>query len=234
MSMNIRRERLMEGAARAEGLVVVIDVIRAFTTAAHALAAGGREVVLFDGADEARAAKAREPEAFLMGEVGGAPPAGFDHGNSPSLLPGHLVRGRRVLQRTGFGTRCVLAATRAREVWASSLVVASATARVVRAALAREPGLPVTFVESGGAPEGDDAVADLLEALVRGERPDVAAIVARVRASEAAHEITGRARPHSPPDDIDRCVAVDAFDFALRVTRDGDAVIVRAAPTPPR
>lgn len=225
--MLIRRERLREGAARAEGIVVVIDVIRAFTTAAHALAAGAREVVLFDGVDEARAARALDPAAFLMGEVGGAPPPGFDHGNSPSLLPVDAVRGRRVLQRTGFGTRCVLAATRAREVWAASLAVASATARAVRAAAERAPGAPVTLVESGGPPEGDDAVADLLEALLRGERPDPAPFAARVRASEAARELLDAARPHSPPADIDRCAAVDAFDFALRVDREDGRVVVR-------
>jgi 2-phosphosulfolactate phosphatase len=109
----IRRERLVDGAARAEGLVVVIDVLRAFTTAACALDAGAREVVLFDAPEDALAAKRREPDAFLMGEVGGAPPPGFDHGNSPAWLPRERVRGRRVLQRTGCGTRCVLAATRA-------------------------------------------------------------------------------------------------------------------------
>jgi hypothetical protein len=37
--MRIVRERLIEGAARGEAVVVPVDVIRAFTTAAFALAA---------------------------------------------------------------------------------------------------------------------------------------------------------------------------------------------------
>ncbi|HZU98545.1 MAG TPA: 2-phosphosulfolactate phosphatase, partial [Planctomycetota bacterium] len=127
--MRILRERLVEGAARAEGVVVVVDVIRAFTTAAFALASGPRELRLFPTVEDALAAKAREPSAFLMGEEGGAPPPGFDHGNSPALLP--RLGDRVVLQRTGAGTRCAVAATRATHLYGASLVVAGATARAV-------------------------------------------------------------------------------------------------------
>lgn len=206
---------------------MVIDVLRAFTTAAVALDAGAREVVLFDGVDAALAAKTREPDAFLMGEQGGAPPPGFEHGNSPAWLPRDAVRGRRVLQRTGAGTRCVLAARRARRLLAASLVIAGATARVVRAALAQEPGLVVTLVESGGAPEGDDAVADVLEALILGRTPDLDGALARVRACRAARELDGR-RACSPADDLALCTDVDRLDLAIEVTREGDEVVARA------
>lgn len=222
----LRRERLVDGAARAEGLVVVIDVLRAFTTAACALDAGARELVLFDAPEDALAAKRREPDAFLMGEVGGAPPVGFEHGNSPAWLPRERVRGRRVLQRTGCGTRCVLAATRATRVLAASLVVASATARVIRAARARDPGLVVTLVESGGEPEGDDAVADHLEALVLGRAPTLDDTLARVRACRAAGQLDG-VRGCSPPEDLEVCTRVDAFDFAIEVTREGGETVAR-------
>jgi 2-phosphosulfolactate phosphatase len=213
--VEIVRERLEAGAARAEGVVVVIDVIRAFTTAALALAAGAREVRLFATPGEALAAKAREPAAFLMGEEGGAPPAGFEHGNSPALLAAEKVRGRVVLQRTGMGTRCAVAATRATRLYAASLVVASATARALRAAAPER----VTLVESGGAVEGDDAVADHIEALLRGEKPDAAETIARIRACPAAREILEGGRAHSPRADIDVCTRLDALDFAIRIER---------------
>lgn len=205
--------------------MVVIDVLRAFTTAAVALDAGAREVVLFDAVDEALRARAREPEAFLMGEEKGAPPPGFEHGNSPAWLPRERVRGRRVLQRTGAGTRCAVAALgsgRASRVFAASLVVAGATARAVAGAA----GEVVTLVESGGAPEGDDAVADLLEALLRGLPPRVEQITARVRGCRAAEELDGR-RACSPPEDLEACLAVDRFDFAIEVVRPGDEVVAR-------
>ena len=41
----------------ADGLVVVIDVLRAFSTAAYALAAGAESITLVGGAEEALALK---------------------------------------------------------------------------------------------------------------------------------------------------------------------------------
>jgi 2-phosphosulfolactate phosphatase len=223
--MRIARERLLEGAARAEGVVVVVDVIRAFTTAAFALGAGTRELRIFSTVSKALAAREREPAAFLMGEEGGAPPAGFDHGNSPALLPVEKLSGRLVFQRTGAGTRCAVAAERATRVYAASLVVAGATARAV-SELA--PSL-VTIVESGGAPEGDDAVADHLEALLRGQPPRLEETLRRVRESPAAREIVEGGLSHSPPQDIACCLALDFFDFAIVVERGPSGVIARRA-----
>ncbi len=211
--MRIVREKLEEGASRAEGVVVVVDVIRAFTTAAFALDAGAVEIRLRATVAEALAEKARIPAAFLMGEEGGAPPPDFDHGNSPSLLDPRAVRGRVVIQRTGMGTRCAVAASRATALFGSSLVVASAT---VRAVLSLRPEL-VTLVESGGEPEGDDAVCDYLEFLLRGQSPDREAILRRIRSCWAARELTEGGRAHSPPGDLECCLDVDRFPFAIGI-----------------
>jgi 2-phosphosulfolactate phosphatase len=221
--VKIERARGIEGARAAQGVVVVVDVIRAFTTAAVALAAGATEVRLFDEPDAARSARARFPGAFLMGEVGGDRPPGFDHGNSPATLPFGDVAGRVVLQRTGYGTRCVVATRRDAVVFASSLVVAAATARAVRAT-----GAPlVTLVESGPEPEADDVVCDLLEALLLGRSFDVASLRARIELRGAAQELLA-SRPGAVPADLEVCLDLDRFDFAMRAERDGDDVVLRA------
>lgn len=51
--MNVRRVSLLEGARTASGIAVVIDVFRAFTTAAFCIAAGAREIVLVRDPEEA-------------------------------------------------------------------------------------------------------------------------------------------------------------------------------------
>ena len=55
----------------ATGAVVAIDVIRAFTTAAFAFAAGARDIVLVGTVEEAFAQRERFPGALAMGEVDG-------------------------------------------------------------------------------------------------------------------------------------------------------------------
>lgn len=62
--------------AEVTGAVVAIDVIRAFTTAAYAFAAGARHIYLVDSVAEALALKHAEPEVVVMGEDRGRRPDG--------------------------------------------------------------------------------------------------------------------------------------------------------------
>jgi 2-phosphosulfolactate phosphatase len=53
--MEIRLASLTSGAATAVGTTVIIDVFRAFTTAAVALSRGARRIIMVDGLDKALA-----------------------------------------------------------------------------------------------------------------------------------------------------------------------------------
>src|SRR5262245_65749319 len=85
--------------------LVVIDVIRAFTTAAFAFDAGARDIALTGEVDEALALRARFPGALAMGEVGGLMIPGFDFGNSPADLAALDPRGRPMIQAHTAGTQ---------------------------------------------------------------------------------------------------------------------------------
>jgi 2-phosphosulfolactate phosphatase len=205
-----------DGARAATGVVVVIDVLRAFTTAAYAFGAGIGEIELVSTVEEAMASP-----GFRLGEVGGRLIPGFDHDNSPSRLVGRRLAGRAVM-RTGSGTRCVAEARNASEMWLGSLVVASATLR----ALADRS--EVTFVASGAPHEGEEdvACAELMAASLRGfahSRPSVVAAVVGSRA--AAKHRSGDW--DFPLEDIDCAVAIDAFDFAMKAERESDRWIAR-------
>ena len=220
--MRILRAENIDGARSSQGVVVVIDVLRAFTTAACAFSYGARDIALVDSVEAAFALKRRLPDAFVMGEVGGFRVEGFDHGNSPSDFPKGSVHGRRIIQCTGSGTRCAVAAGHAETLYVASLQVASATARAIGAAPV------VTLVASMGAVEGDDAVADYLEGLLKGTPPGIDEIVRRIRASEAGRKIASDVYPQYPKLDLDFCTRADVQDFAMRVRREDDLLVVRA------
>jgi 2-phosphosulfolactate phosphatase len=57
----VRRASLLEGARTATGVAIVIDVFRAFTTAAFCIAAGATEIVLVKEPEDALAMKAKMP-----------------------------------------------------------------------------------------------------------------------------------------------------------------------------
>ncbi len=109
-------------------VVLVVDVIRATTTAAAFLEAGAEALYLTQSLEAARAFK--DQDVVLAGEEGGLKPPGFDLGNSPREALQAQVGGRIVVMSTTNGTRAAhLAAKTAKHVLLASLFNAHAAAR---------------------------------------------------------------------------------------------------------
>src|SRR5260370_15203182 len=100
-------------AAEARGVVIVIDVIRAFSVAAYALAGGAQALWLVRTVEEAFALRERNPGVLLIGEVGGGLIPRVDLHNSPALMTASDPRGRILVPRTGAGTQGALALAQA-------------------------------------------------------------------------------------------------------------------------
>jgi hypothetical protein len=113
------------------GTVVVIDVLRAFTTAAVALAAGAGPYELVATVDEAHARRRADPTIRLLGEVDGRTAEGFDLGNSPVAIDGVDLSGVGIVHRSSAGTQGVVRATSADRVLAASFANAGATTRAL-------------------------------------------------------------------------------------------------------
>ena len=100
--MNIRIDSLLIGAECAVGTVVIIDVFRAFTTAAVTLAKGATKIIIVRDVEEALALRAAGLGHLCMGEVGGrAPPAGAARTGSAALADRTMRSGTRRRRRGG-------------------------------------------------------------------------------------------------------------------------------------
>jgi len=228
--MDIQRSDLPH-CADLEGAVVVIDVLRSFTTAAVALARGASGVWAVGTVEEALGLRRRDPEALTVGAVGGGQPApGLDLGNSPSEVAALDLRGRRVIQCTAGGTRALAASTHAGVLLAGSLVCAAATAAYLRALAPPAVTLVVTGIWSDRDGDEDHACADLIEALLRGDDLPREPFARRVRQSDFGRRFAAGNSPHLPPADLEWCAAVDRFDFALPVERAAAGLVIRRAP----
>ncbi len=220
--VGVRRLRLLEGAAAANGQVVIIDVFRAATTVAYAIAGGAERVVLVDTADAARELRAaRFPNALLAGEIDGRAIDGFDLDNSPAQIERAALAGRMLILRSSSGTQGVLAARRAERVFLGAFVTAAATAAALRAH-ARVVSL-VAIGDGGRVPaEEDEACAAYLESLLRGGPLSAQALIADVRRRMK------RAHPAPTwPEDVDRALAIDRFDFAVEVHHEDGLAVAR-------
>lgn len=223
--MNFERATLSTCEA-ATDIVVVIDVLRAFSTAAYAFDLGAHSITLVGAVDEALALKRRDPSVLLMGEVEGLAIEGFDFGNSPTEILAQDLHGRQLIQRTSAGTQGIVRSRNARLILASSLCCAAATARYLRPFPDRTVTFVITGEKTGQSGEEDAACADYIESLLKGGRPDPGPYMERVRTSQTAQKFTAPAGFVFPASDVDHCVAVDKFDFAMLVERhDGLAVM---------
>src|SRR5258706_14633918 len=134
--MRIERGSLLVGAAEARGVVVVIDVLRAFSCSALMFHYGIRDLALVRTPEEALAFRDGDPDYLVAGEVKGVKVEGFDLGNSPADIVSKgeaFFRGRRIATRSSAGTQGVLAAAaHAEQVLLGSYMTADAIARYVR------------------------------------------------------------------------------------------------------
>jgi 2-phosphosulfolactate phosphatase len=218
--MNVRVTSLIDGARQATGHAVIVDVFRAFTTAAFCVAAGAREIILVNDHEQALAMKRADPKLFLTGEIDGRPIPGFDVGNSPSAIERLDLEGRRVVQRTSSGTQGVVAASDAEAIVLGSFVIASATVRYLR-----ERARQVTIVAMGqNALEDADedlACARYLAAALSDLRPAMPTVTLLAdRAGEGWPD-------WFPRRDAELALEVDRFSFALPVHRENGLLIAR-------
>jgi len=135
--LRLRAELLPREGLIFPDLVLVVDVIRATTTAVAFLEAGAREVWFAPDHDAARALQAK---GFIVaGESRGLKPPGFDLGNSPFEALSAPVAGQRVVMSTTNGTRAAhLAAKSAKRLGLASLWNRSAAAAWAAAAAQEE------------------------------------------------------------------------------------------------
>lgn len=214
----------LETCHTATGVVLIIDVLRAFSTAAYAFSRGAKEIRLVSGVEEALALKAQIPNSKAMGEVGGLPPEGFDFGNSPTRILEQDLTGITLIQRTGAGTQGAVRAVNADVMLATSLVVAEATMEFVRKLKPDE----ISFVVTGGADNAEDlACAEFLEKQFTGQAVDACEIIRRVIASRDALQHM-EDHPQFPRADLELCTHINAFNFAMPITRTNGFLVMQA------
>lgn len=206
-------------------VAVVVDVMRATSTIAQALASGYERIYCCREIEDARALQAKLGEGLLGGERSAVQVEGFDLGASPRevLEP----RGRVLIYSTTNGTKAVLAAAAACErVVLGSLLNLSAVAGAV------QDDCVVVCAGFQGRFALDDAycagrIVELLEA----EVTDAAKACGILARSFPTAWDGIMARTYGPPgleEDIEFCAQENTIDVVPRFSRmvDGAAEIL--------
>jgi 2-phosphosulfolactate phosphatase len=228
--IDVRRLSLVSGAGEARGLAVVIDVFRAFSTAAYVMANGAERIIPIGSLEEAFRLRREHPDWVLIGERGGRRVEGFDHGNSPHEASLADFSGKTVIQTTGAGTQGVVRATGADTILLGSFVMAGAIVKYIQRA---EPEV-VSLVAMGSAgvepSEEDESCAAYIEGRLRGEQPDFEEMKRKIRASPSGRKFFDPSQPHFREEDFRLALELDRFDFVLKVEKCDGLKVIKLVP----
>ena len=228
--MRVQILELIEGAKKAEGLTVIIDVFRAFTTECYCFAGGAVKSYPIGSMEDAFALKREHPDWVLLGERGGAKVEGCDLGNSPWDAMNYDFRGKTIIHSTSAGTQGIVNAARASatQIITGSLVNAKAICDYIRAQNPETVSL-VAMGKAGVTSVPEDLLAaDYMRALLEDDRSyDIDGRIEYLK-DHGGEQFFDPALAHIfPREDYPLCVALNRFGFILRVEKEGDMLVIR-------
>ena len=225
--MHINILHLAEGAIEAKGTAVIIDVLRAFSTACYAINNGIKTIIPVGDIDLAYRLKKENPDYLLIGERHERKPEGFDFGNSPTHINDAVITAKTMVQTTSSGTQGIANAINADQIITGSFVNAGAIINYIRKTNPKE----VSLVCMGFAcqyPTAEDTLcAEYIKNELEGCPNDFPAMVQQIKETDGARFFDPGTESWSPESDFHLCMDLNRFDFILKVEKVGDLNYLR-------
>lgn len=215
--MKIEILQLLDGARKAEGLTVIIDVFRAFSTACYVTDKGAGPIYPTGAIEDAFRLKREFPGAILVGERNERPPEGFDFGNSPYHIYNADIKNRPVIHTTSSGTQGIVNAVNAAEIITGSFVNAAAIVRYIRLQNPAKVSLVCMGYACQYPTDEDTLCAEYIRNELTGTKSDWPAILQKIRIGSGARFFESKSQAWAPKEDFDMCLHRNRFDFVLKV-----------------
>jgi 2-phosphosulfolactate phosphatase len=225
--MEIRILDLIEGARKATGLTVIIDVFRAFSLECYAFDRGASKIIAVGDIGEAYLIKEEHPDYILIGEREEKMPKGFDYGNSPSQILHGDFTGKTIVHTTSSGTQGLVNAVNADEVITGSFVNAGAIIEYIR----QKSPTTVSLVGMGFAGlyqvEEDAGCAQYIANELRGTENNFNRMVNLIRNTSGQRFFLEENQHHAPKEDFDLCLNINRFNFVLKRVIENDRMVLK-------
>ena len=217
---------LIEGARKARGLTVIIDVFRAFSVESYLISMGVNSIRPVGALDSALLLAEKIPDHVLFGERGGRRVDGFDFGNSPSQIIPEAVKEKNIIHTTSAGTQGIVNASGADEILLGSLVGARAIADYIRQNDPEEVSLVAMGDNGTVLNEEDELCASYIQSLLLDEPLDMKTAIAHLQGHGGRKFFKPDLQDVFPEDDYWMCTDVDRFNFVLKAEKDSLGYLV--------
>jgi 2-phosphosulfolactate phosphatase len=211
----------VEGARKATGLVIVVDILRAATMEAYALASGAKEIIPVATKEEAFELKKQNPDYLLAGEEQGVNIPNFDYGNSPSEMLKTDLKGKTIIHRSTLGTQGLVNAIYADRLIFGSFVTLSAIVRYIRH---ENPDI-VSIVVMDDPKTEDDKFAQFLIDILNDKHPEINTIIEELINQERVEWYFNKDMPQFPEDDFHLAFDLNRFDFICLVEKENGQLV---------
>lgn len=225
--MQIEILQLLEGAKKAKGLTVIIDVFRAFSTACYAFGNGIQRIYPVGDLAQAYAMKSQHPEYILVGERFEQKPEGFDFGNSPSQLLQGLLENKTMVHTTSSGTQGIANANGADQIITGSFVNAGAIVRYIRQQNPATVSLVCMGYSCQYPTDEDTLLAVYIKNELLGIPNDFQAMVQQIKTGDGARFFAPEKQLWAPMADFDLCLSLNRFNFVLKVEKENELNYLR-------
>jgi 2-phosphosulfolactate phosphatase len=206
----------LEGAKKAKGIAVIIDVFRAFTTECFFIANGAKQLFAVGEQNIAYTLKKQHPDYILAGERNEIMLEGFDYGNSPANIEHIDFTGKTVVHTTSAGTQGIANACYADEILTGSFVNALAISKYIK----KQNVSVVSLVCMGKAAlsptEEDTYCAEYIKSLLLGENYPLQQKLCALRHLEGERFFNPQNQIQCPQRDFYLATTPNQFDFVLR------------------
>ncbi|MDO4975669.1 MAG: 2-phosphosulfolactate phosphatase [Eubacteriales bacterium] len=216
--MNIEILEMIDGAKKAKGLTVIIDVFRAFSLETYLFARGAKEIYAVGKEQTARLLKMHHQDFVLIGERGGKILPGFDYGNSPFQTKDGDFVGKSIIHTTSAGTQGIINAEGASEIITGSLVNAKAIASYIRKKNPKQVSLVAMGLAGKKRGTEDYLCARYIKSLLLDEPFSMEDELAMLRKDDLVQKFFDpELQEIFPKEDYFMCIDYGRFDFVLRV-----------------
>lgn len=227
--MKIRILEFVEGAKKAKGATVIIDVFRAFSVACYAYDSGASRIIATDDVQKAFSLKKSYLNPVLIGERHERKIEGFDFGNSPTEIIKENLTGKTIIMTTTAGTAGLINAVNAGPIFTGSIVNSGAVVQFIKANNPSEVSLVAMGYRGELSAEEDYLCAEMIAAGLQAQSINVQKRIDDLRNGSGKRFFNPDNLDFSPPTDFFLCTMVNRFNFVLKAERrfDGNIDLMR-------
>lgn len=202
-------------------IMVIIDVFRAFTTAAYALDQDPENYFLTNKTPVVERLIKEYPEPFLIGKPEIGQTLAYHIPNSPTRVQDHDLKGKTIIHRTEAGAKGVLESSSADQILVVSFPNILATAQYLKqfdpATITIKP-----MGHEGTTPSLEDNLcAEVLKSLLEGNDSPRDLLMKELKEGPGKYFFQ-QDQLQYPKDDFKKCLEIGKFNFVIEARIHGD------------